>query len=274
VLRVDYAKLVEQTEAVCRETAAFLGVPFDPRMLELNKADLSAIYLSPHHAHLRRGIIERQKYTEELTPPRVARKLERYRHRWERQQAEGLKLPATPQQPEPRPIEFVYHNVVGRALTFYDSAVRAGFGFIPLPWLRAYRLFKNWVVNPPSGTADEKTSMVKEWQQHWPTILAATALLGITAFMEKHADPHLQFLLFYGILCALLALVVNLRWATVFVLASAFLPSVIQYDDGSGYDTAVVFVWNCISRFILLETLVGTLGRIRRGFSKTGDRVG
>ena len=45
ILWVDYAKLVDQTEAVCRELSAFLSVPFDPQMLELNKADLSAIYI-------------------------------------------------------------------------------------------------------------------------------------------------------------------------------------------------------------------------------------
>ena len=77
IFRLDYADLVDQTEKVCSEITAFLGVPYDARMLQLNKADLSAIYKAPHHAYLRRGVIERQKYAEELVPPRIAQKLER-----------------------------------------------------------------------------------------------------------------------------------------------------------------------------------------------------
>ena len=63
IFRVDYANLVDQTEKTCRDLCAFLGVPFDAQMLHLNTADLSAIYKAPHHAYLRRGIIERQKYS-------------------------------------------------------------------------------------------------------------------------------------------------------------------------------------------------------------------
>jgi hypothetical protein len=62
VFRVDYASLVDRTEKVCRDISAFLGVPFDRRMLELNKADLSSIYIAQHHAYLRRGMIARQNY--------------------------------------------------------------------------------------------------------------------------------------------------------------------------------------------------------------------
>jgi len=77
IYRMDYSSLVDQTEKVCREACAFLRVPYDARMLELNKADLSAIYKAPHHAYLRRGIIERQKYAEKLVPPAIEKKLQR-----------------------------------------------------------------------------------------------------------------------------------------------------------------------------------------------------
>jgi hypothetical protein len=103
VLRVDYADIVERTEKSCREITAFLGVDFDERMLHLNTADLSAIYKAPHHAYLRRGIIERQTYESELVPPGVAKKLERYRCHWEALQADWLKPKANGSALPPAP---------------------------------------------------------------------------------------------------------------------------------------------------------------------------
>jgi hypothetical protein len=272
IFRVDYASLVDQTEKVCREISAFLGVAYDARMLELNKADLSTIYRAPHHAYLRRGIIERQKYTEELVSPAVANKLERYRHRWERLQAGWLGAPAAPGQAEPGWFETLYHDLVGKALTFYDSLVRAGFEFLPLPWLRMYRLLKNWVINPPTGDADEKTSLFRDFVEHWQTLFTAAALLTIVAFVQLHANPHLMFILFYGLPCALVALVVGNRWATLFVIASSVLPPLIQYDDDPEFRSGLIFTWNLFSRFILLEIMALTLGRIRLEFNRAENR--
>lgn len=273
VVRVDYADIVDHTETVCRDLCGFLGVPFDEQMLRLNAGDLSAIYKAPHHAHLRRGVIERQKYPRELVPPALGKKLERYRRHWEKLQSNWRKPAAGDGQPLPGPVEFAFHNAAGRALTVYDSLVRAGFEFLPLNWLRIYRLSKNWVVNPPSGAVDEKTSLVKDLKNHWPTILTATVLVGLIAFIHTHSNPHLMFVLFYGIPCALLALAVNTRWATLFVLVVSSLSPLIQYEGDSDYHSAFVFTWNFFTRFILLEILILTLGRIRLEFSKTGHHV-
>jgi Sulfotransferase family len=268
ILRVDYADIVDNTEKVCRDISAFLDVPFVARMLELNKADLSAVYKAPHHAYLRRGIIERQKYTQELVSPAIAQKLERYRRRWEQQQAQWLNPPDTANLSKPGMIELAYHNVLGRALTCYDSAIRAVFEFLPQSWLRVYRLLKTWLINPPSDMADAKTSLLKDWQDHWMTILTATAILGVVTFIHIHSNPHLMFLLFYWIPCVLVALVVNTRWATLFVVAATIIAPMIQFDGDSDYRSTGVIVWNIFSRFILLEMMTLTLGRIRREFSR------
>ncbi len=269
ILRVDYANLVDHTETVCRDVSGFLGVPFDRRMLELNKADLSTVYKAPHHAYLRRGVIERQKYTEELVPPAIAEKLERYRHHWERQQVNGLDLQPVANSSRPGLVEFAYHNAMGKALTHYDSLVRAGFEFMPLSWLRVYRLLKNWVLNRPSVDPDEKLSLLREWKEHWLTIVTAALMMGVIALIHLHSNPHLMFMLFYGVPCALLALVVNARWASLFVLACSFICPMVQYDGDPDYQSKMVFIWNFFSRFILLEIFVLTLGRIRLEFSRS-----
>ena len=271
IFRVSYADIVDQTEKVCRELCQFLEVPYAAQMLQLNQADLSAIYKAPHHAYLRRGIIERQKYAQELVSPGIRKKLDRYRQRWERLQAGSLRPAASAPATEPGPVEFVYHNVVGRGLSFYDSAVRAGFEFLPLVWLRVYRLLKKWLVNPPSGAVDERTSLLRDLQVHRLTILSAAAMLGVVAFVHLHANPHLMFILFYGVPCALLALVVNTRWATLFVLFSSLIAPLVQYDGDADYQNLGVFAWNFFTRFILLEILILTLGRIRLEFSKMED---
>jgi hypothetical protein len=272
IIRVDYAAIVEQTEKTCRDISAFLAVPYDGRMLQLNKADLSAIYKAPHHAYLRRGIIERQTYDHELVPSAVAKKLERYRHRWELLQADWLKPTNGKNAATPGALEFSYHNLAGHALTIYDASVRAGFEFLPLVWLRIYRLFKNWIVNPPSGSLDERTSLFRDLKSHWMTILTATLMFAGVVIAHMHANPHLLFLLFYLIPCSLLALVVNTRWATVFVFFGALSGPLVQYEGDADYHSPLVFTWNFLTRFILMEILILTLGRIRLEFHRTEMR--
>lgn len=273
VLRVDYADVVEDTEKICRQICAFLGVEYDDRMLHLNQADLTAIYKAPHHAYLRRGVIERQKYERELVSSAVAAKLERYRCHWERLQSDWLKPKAETLPLKPGFAEYVYHNNAGRVLTVFDSLIRAGFEFLPVPWLRVYRLVKNWLVNPSSGTVDEKTSMWKDLKKNWLTLLTATVLMVLVVLIHARANPHLMFVLFYAIPCALVALVVNPRWATLFVFAASILAPIVQFDGDSDYRPTYVMAWNFISRFILLEAFVLTLGRIRKDFKDTDHHV-
>lgn len=274
VYRLDYVGLVEQTERVCREASAFLGVPFDPQMSHLNQADLSSIYAAPHHAYLRRGVIERQEYEENLIPPAIERKLERYRHRWGQLHPESSGGAAGPDQASPGRVEFFYHHVAGWFLTTYDSVVRAGFEFLPLGWLRVYRLLKYWVLNPPSRDMDAKPpSMFSEFRRHWQTIATATVLLGLVGLFQFYANPHLKFALFYAVPCVLVALVVNTRWASLFVLACSLLSQIIQHYSDLSYHSTGVFVWNFVARLILLEILILLISRIRLEFSNLGDRA-
>jgi len=273
IFRVKYSDLVDQTEPVLREVCKYLDVPFDARMLALKQADLSAIYHAPHHAHLRRGIIERQSYLEELMSPATFSKLERYRRRWERLQADWLRPASASAGPEPGRLELILDQVKGQWLAGYDGLVRAGFEFLPLSWLRVYRLFKHWVVNPPSGAMDEKTSLRKDLETHWRTILVATGMLFFVAVFQMHSNPHLQFILFYGTPCMLLALVVNTRWATLFVLVSSVFSQMIRYEDAPDYHSIWVFLWNFFNRVVILQLLVLTLGRIRQEFAQNGDHV-
>ena len=123
---------------------------------------------------------------------------------------------------------------------------------------------KRWVVNPPSGAVDEKTSLLKDLNHHWQTLLLATVLFAAVAEIHSHTNPHLLFVLFYALPCGVVALLVNVRWATLFVLAASVMGPTIQFEGDVDYQSSVVFIWNFIQRFILLEVFTLTLGRIRQ----------
>jgi hypothetical protein len=125
-------------------------------------------------------------------------------------------------------------------------------------------LLKEWVLNRPASAMDEKISLLQDCREHWPTLLTATGLVAAVAWVHLQANPHLFFILFYGIPCALVALVVNTRWASLFALACSIISPLIQYDGDPAYRSALVFTWNWLSRFILLEIFVLMLGRIRQ----------
>jgi glycosyltransferase involved in cell wall biosynthesis len=262
IFHVSYADLVDRTEKTCQELCAFLDLPYDGQMLKLNQADLSTIYKAPHHAYLRRGIIERQKYPRELIKPAIVEKLERYRRRWERLQANWLK-PEAGSGPEPYALERVRHFFLGRILSFYDALVRAGFEFLPIGWLRLYRLLKNWVVNPPSGSLDEKISLTQDLKKNWPAISTASALFAGIAWVDAVTDPYLQFIAFYAVPALLAVLLVNLRWATLFVMAGSFTTTLLQYLQAADFHGSFIFTWNLLTRFVLLEMFILTVGRIR-----------
>jgi hypothetical protein len=242
-------------------------------MLQLEKADRSAIFKSPHHGFLHRGIIERQKYDRELVSPRIFEMLGRFRNRWERQQSGWIKVSLAPHGLEPSDGELFYHRTLGGLLVNYDSLIRAGFEFIPLVWLRVYRLLKNWVVHPPSGQADEKTSLLADFKTHWITLCTALGLLALVAYVHLHVNPHLMFILFYGFPAALVALVVNARWATIFVVIASSIPPLIQYDGDPDYRPTFVLVWNFINRLILLEIFVLLLSRVRLELARLSHHV-
>ena len=291
VLRLDYSSLVDQTEKVCREVSVFLGVPFHPAMLQLNEADLSAVYKAPHHAFLRRGIIERQQYQEGLVPAPMVQKLERFRRRWEEKQSvaarekrgeyvygqafrqmwewqktapDSLIPQAKSSELEPGLMEFFYHMALGRGLAFYDSVVRAIFEFVPLPWLELYRLVKDSIFTQPPGSRDAKSTLTSKIRIHWQTVGMASLVFGLIVLLQVHSNPHLLFSIIYALPCLLLAAVVGSQPAYVCAALAAFICTVIQFRGDSDYQQSFVFVWNFVSRFILLALISSSIARLRQ----------
>ncbi len=264
VHHVTYSGLIDNTAGVCDGICKFLGVPFEPRMLDLSSADLSAVYQAAQHDYLRRGVIQRQKLTNEILKPRIVRKLERFRNRWNRLSPEmfaATKMAGDKR--EPSFFERARHAIAGKLLCTWDDTKRVLFEFMPMDWLQTYRGAAHWFFSSRDERAEPKRSLSEQIARHWITIAVAyfmTAGLGLI----DAVDPHFSLLPFYMIPCAILALTINGRWGTVAaMIASCIGPALVRKLDES-FAQIEVFVWNSSMRFLLFEFVVLVLDRVRR----------
>lgn len=270
ILHVSYDDLVDRTEATCRTTCDFLGVPFHEEMLKLERADFSAIYQEPQHDFLRRGIIERQNHREETVAPAEAAKLRRFRSRWER--LSGQRLGATRQsdvESEAPAMERLYHRITGGFFFATENIKRLGFEFLPLPWLRTYRLFKSWRF--ARNDLSHRVSLKEQMHQHSVTILVSFLLWAAIVGLDNLTGPEITIGPLYLIPCAILALVVGRRWASVAAMLNAIAITFLRFNESRAghlnFSIDVVLAWNVIMRFIFFEIFVLLLDRIRFEFT-------
>jgi hypothetical protein len=133
---------VEMT-AICR----FLEIPFDPRMLSLEDADRSAIYLDEHHSLVNGKEVLSSAPRPDALSSSAKRKIQRYTRRW-RDQSRG-RLPIYPSgQPDsdtdaPSLFEIWRDRIFYRWFAGYDSFVLSIYSFLPLRVLSGYRALRN-----------------------------------------------------------------------------------------------------------------------------------
>jgi hypothetical protein len=261
VRHINYDDLVDRPEQACRSLCEFLKVKFEPAMLELAKADFSAVYDVPHQNHLRKDVIERQKFSEEIVPAAVAQKLERFHKRWQRRFGRPLAAKAAAAaQPEPGLLELLLHNTLGFGLHLGSSIKRLGFEFLPLQWLRSYRLLKNWFG---ANRYDSSEPLVRELANSWFTVLASFLFIFATGWVDYVTGFKVTLAFFYTLPCMVLALAVSPRWASFAAAVSAFIWSGVQLCDFPDGGSMEVLFWNTLMRFGVLQIIVSLLARIR-----------
>ncbi|HTV39226.1 MAG TPA: sulfotransferase [Candidatus Sulfotelmatobacter sp.] len=264
VHHVTYADLIDRTEESCRGLCRFLDIEFDNKMTQLAGADLSAVFRAPHFEHLRLGKIGRRQATHQVNP-RVVRKLQRFDNRWNRMRHELLNFQDNAAAgPEPGVFERVYHRLLGRLFCGVDGAIRVGFEFLPLPWLRTYRQAKAWFnegVVPP----DQRLSMREEFHVHRATVLASLVVLGLVAAADYYTSVAVSLLPFYIIPAAIVTLVINRRWGTMASVVSALVWGFVQNIDNPlvNLKSPGVWFWDAFMRFLAVEIVVLLLDRIR-----------
>lgn len=264
---IRYDDLVDRTESTCRATCDFLGVGFHPEMLNLEHADFSAIYHEPQHEFLRRGVIERQKFSAAAVPTAAAAKLRRFSKRWQRLNGQALAPAAyAGDTGEPAAVERLYHRLVGRFFFEAENIKRLGFEFLPMPWLRTYRLLKSWLFS--HGFRSSRVSLWGQFQQHSITILASFLLWAATFWLDFLTGPEFTFGPLYLIPCATLALVVGRGWGSLAATLTAIAITYLRLGEirNAGHlnlTMEIALAWNLCMRFVFFEIFVLLLDRIR-----------
>jgi Sulfotransferase family len=261
---VTYTNLTENTEDTCQRICRFLEVEFDEKMLDLANADLSAVYAGPEHDHLRRGKIERQQMTGEIIDSRIAIKLQRFNSRWSRLQSPWLgKQTNSSAGMEPSFVERLYHRMAGLFFCAADDGKRVLFEFLPLAWLRSYRQTKEWFSHRDVEPAANLSSFLKQFFAHKITILLCCAILAGVGALDFLTGPGVTLAPFYLIPPAWLTLIVGRRWGSLGAVLSAITWSVIHNWELAGSMKFGVILWNSAMQFLIFQTFVLLLDRVR-----------
>ena len=260
---VSYDDLIDKTRDTCQGICQFLGIEFDEQMLDLANADYSAVFpvSARHHEHLRRGVIARQQFSGEILSAPVAGRLRRFRSRWYRLQSEWMGLPAGENgEVEPSRVERLYCQGTGLYLHAMDDVRRALLEFLPLPWLRAYRLMKE---NMQLRRAEKRLSLRELLSTHGITILTSYAILACVVALDYSTGPDVTMAPFYMLPSAILTLIVGRRWGIFAAAIAVTCWSAIQSIQLKGSLELGIVTWNSIMRFLVFLTVVLLLDRVR-----------
>ena len=275
---VTYTDLTENTEDACRRICRYLEIEFDEKMLDLASADLTAVFPGPEHDHLRRGKIERRQFANEteveIMAPAVRKRLQRFGARWRRLQSQWLGYQTgAADAPEPSTLERLNCKIAGAFFRTVDGGKRVLFEFLPLAWLRTYRLTKKWLLAKRAALPADRRSLGEQFRAHWITILASAVILVTVAFFDIITGPDVTLLPFYLIPCAALALIINHRWGTFAAAIVIVTWSVIKFhqDPNLSLEHWGTLIWNAGMRFILLESVVLLLNRVRVEAALAGE---
>ena len=144
--QIQYEEMIDQPTAVMNGICEFLAIPFDPRMATLHGSDRSAIYEGSHHDSVKGERILNSRSREEVLPPRVLHKIQRYVSYW-RKQYDGS-WPRYPQSEScecdsPGSGQRFRDELLYRGLRKLDHFTEFVYCYAPYGWLQAYRTLKN-----------------------------------------------------------------------------------------------------------------------------------
>ncbi len=159
-------------------------------------------------------------------------------------------------------MERLYHRVAGGFLCATENLKRLAFEFLPLPWLRNYRLYKDWFFGGKDRA--ERRSFRQQLSEHWPTIIVSLGLLLGVGIVDYFTGPVISLAAFYALPAMMLTLIVSRGWGSFVALLAAAAWSAFQLDS-QHWDlvSEAVMVWNTFMRFVVLQVIVLLLDRIR-----------
>jgi len=162
VCQINYEDLILETAPVMHRVCEFLQIPYDESLAQLEGADRSAIFDSPHHANVKGNRIVREPRPE-LLAARLRTKITRYVALWHRRYNTTW-----PPYPQPAGTEMESPSLFSRLLdqTAYrlwrvrDQVSPVVFSFIPVSLLRRYRALKARRRAPVSVSSSAPASTI------------------------------------------------------------------------------------------------------------------
>lgn len=145
VHEVVYQELVEDPEFELRKACSFLGVEFDPQMVNLESADCSMLPPGNHHASVRSGVVNAKRRQQEILSAEFVAKGTRYAALW-RERYPGLAfaraLPAQPDARKPGWLEQMADREIYRGWSWISDFKRLLCRRMPLPVWQCWRSAK------------------------------------------------------------------------------------------------------------------------------------
>ena len=142
VHQIQYEDLVKDPAEVLSGICNFLQIPFDSRMTSLDGADRSSIHDAEHHAGVKGGEIFASNKREEILPPRLQLKIQRYINLWHKEYGGHWPLYPKPETSTggcPGWTERLVDAVRYRWYRAFDEAIIWIYCFAPMRLLRTYR---------------------------------------------------------------------------------------------------------------------------------------
>lgn len=141
---IQYEELVANTADVMRAVCGFLKVPFHPSMATLRNADRSVVHAAEHNAMVNgERIVATRKY-EEVLPPELRRKIDRYKEYWRRSSVSWPQFPASEATDPPAASlpERAFDQLRYKILRLWDLFIVFAFCYAPISFLIIYRSWK------------------------------------------------------------------------------------------------------------------------------------
>lgn len=148
VHQLYYEDLVRDPFAAMKAVAAFLQIPFDPRMARLEGADRSAIQNGSHHSLVKSEQIVSSRKSPDVLSPALRNKIGRYIRMWRDTNA-GV-WPLYPQSLDPTTAypslwERVRDRTAYRMLSVWHHTIPIVFSFMPLlVWQKYRKVIEAW----------------------------------------------------------------------------------------------------------------------------------
>jgi hypothetical protein len=134
---------------------------------------------------------------------------------------------------------------------------------LPSPWLQTYVDTMYWLRAKREEGRAPRATVIEQFSRNWLTILISWALIAGAAMLHHVTNPHMVFIPFYLIPCAMLTLTINRRWGLTGALTSAIAGPLVQWYGDADYAATGVMLWNSLMRFLLYAAFIFLMDRVR-----------